>query len=41
MPALDKLFKSILEARLSYKNEIYIDDDPCQAGLKRNDYNLL
>ena len=36
MPALGKLFKSILETRLSYKNEVCIDDDPCQAGFKRN-----
>ena len=32
MPALGEL----LETRLSYKNEVYIDDDPCQAGFKRN-----
>ena len=36
MPALGKLFESILETRLSYKNEVCIDDDPCQAGFKRN-----
>ena len=36
MPALGKLFESILETRLSYKNEACIDDDPCQAGFKRN-----
>ena len=27
MPALGKLFESILETRLSYKNEVCIDDD--------------
>ena len=36
MLALGKLFESILETRLSYKNEVCIDDDPCQAGFKRN-----
>ena len=36
MPALSKLFQSILETRLSYKSEVCIDDDPCQAGFKRN-----
>ena len=36
MPASGKLFESILETRLSYKNEVCIDDDPCQAGFKRN-----
>ena len=35
-PALGKLFESILETRLSYKNEVCIDDDPCQAGFKSN-----
>ena len=36
VPALGKLFESILETRLSCKNEVCIDDDPCQAGFKRN-----
>ena len=34
MPALGKLLESILETRLSYKNEVCIDDDLCQAGFK-------
>ena len=34
-PAIGELFKSIL-TRLSYKNEVCIDDDPGQAGFKRN-----
>ena len=34
MLALGKLLESILETRLSYK--VCIDDDPCQAGFKRN-----
>ena len=34
LPTLGKLFESILETNLSYKNEVCID--PCQAGFKRN-----
>ena len=34
-PALGELFESILK-RLSYKNEVCFDDDPGQAGFKRN-----
>ena len=36
MPALGKLFESILETHVPCKNEICIDDDQCQAGFKRN-----
>ena len=35
MPALGKLFESIYP-RLSYKKDVCIDDDPCQAGFKIN-----
>ena len=34
MPAPGKLFESILETSLSYKNEVCVDDDACQAGSK-------
>ena len=40
MPALGKLFEYILETRLTYKNEVCIDDDPCQAGFNRNNRTI-
>ena len=33
-PTLGKLFESILDKRLSYKNEVCIDDDPFRLGSK-------
>ena len=34
IPALVELFESILETSLSYKSEVCVDDDACQAGSK-------
>ena len=36
MPCIGKLFESILNNRLSFKNEVCNDNDPCQAGFKSN-----
>ena len=36
MPCIGKLFESILNNRLSFKNEVCNDNDPYQAGFKSN-----
>ena len=36
MPCIGKLFESILNNRLSFKNEVCNDNDPYQAGFKTN-----
>ena len=36
MPVVGKVFESILNARLVYRNVILEIDDPCQFGLKNN-----
>ena len=36
MPFIGKLFESILNNRLSYKNEVCNDNDPSQACFKNN-----
>ena len=36
MPCIRKLFESILNNRLSFKNEVCNDNDPYQAGFKSN-----
>ena len=36
MPCIGKLFESILNNRLSFKNEVCNDNDPYQAGFKCN-----
>ena len=34
--SLAKVFESVLENRLSYKNLVYCDDDPLQRGFKKD-----
>ena len=36
MPCIGKLFESILDNRLSFKYEVFNDNDPYQAGFKSN-----
>ena len=36
MPCIGKLFESILNNRLSFKNEVCNDNDPYEAGFNRN-----
>ena len=36
MPCIGKLFESIVNNRLLYKNEVCNDNDPYQAGFKSN-----
>ena len=36
MPCIGKLFESVLNNRLSFKNEVCNDNDPYQAGFKSN-----
>ena len=36
IPSLAKVFESVLENRLSYKNLVCCDDDPLQRGFKKD-----
>ena len=36
MPCIGKLFESIRNNRLSFKNKVFNDNDPYQAGFKSN-----
>ena len=36
MPCIGKLFESVLDNRLSFKNDVWNDDDPFQAGFRSN-----
>ena len=44
MPCIGKLFKSVLNNRLSFKNDVCNDNDPFQAGFRSNsrttDHNI-
>ena len=36
MPCIGKLFESVLNNRLSFKNDVCYDNDPFQAGFRSN-----